>query len=104
MANYVFAYKGGGMAATEEEQKEALARWGAWFGGLGAAVVDAGNPFGASRSVASDGSVANGGSGGLTGYSILSADGIDGAVSMAGGCPILAAGGSVEVYEVFPAM
>jgi hypothetical protein len=104
MANYVLAYKGGGMAPTEEEQKAALARWGAWFGGLGAAVVDAGNPFGDSRSVASDGSVANGGSAGLTGYTILSADDIDAAVSMAGGCPILAAGGSVEVYEVFPVM
>jgi len=40
VANYVFVYKGGGMAATEAEQKAAMAAWGQWFGGLGGAVVD----------------------------------------------------------------
>jgi hypothetical protein len=104
MANYVFAYRGGGMAGSEEEQQKVMAAWGAWFGGLGESIVDAGNPFGESRSVASDGSVGNGGSSGLTGYSILSADDIEAAAAMAGGCPILSAGGSVEVYEVFPVM
>jgi len=104
MANYVLAYKGGGMAESEEERQRVMDAWGAWFGSLGEAVVDMGNPFGDSRSVASDGSVANGGSAGLTGYSILSANDIDAAVSMAGTCPIVSAGGSVEVYEVFPVM
>ena len=35
MGKYVLVYKGGGMAATEEEQKAAMEAWGAWFGGLG---------------------------------------------------------------------
>jgi hypothetical protein len=97
MANFVLAYKGGGMAATEEEQAAAMAAWGAWFGSLGAAVVEGGAPFGASASIASDGSVGNGGT--LTGWSVLSADSLDGAVGLAKGCPIFASGGSVEVYE-----
>jgi hypothetical protein len=59
MANYVLAFRGGGMPATEEEQQQAMAAWGAWFGGLGSAVVDAGNPFGDSRSLGSDGSESN---------------------------------------------
>jgi len=48
--------------------------------------------------------VSDGGAAGLSGYSIISAGGIDEAVALARGCPVLAAGGSVEVYEVVPAM
>ena len=35
----------------------------------------------------------------LTGYSILQADSLDAAVQLAGGCPIIADGGTVDVYE-----
>ena len=104
MTNFVLAYKGGRVATTDEERQQAMAAWGAWFGGLGDAVVDAGNPFGASRSVGSDGSVANGGSTGLSGYSILSASDLEAAVAGAQSCPILQSGGSIEVYEVTPIM
>ncbi len=104
MANYVLAYTGGGMAETEEEQAAVMAAWGAWYEGLGAAIVDGGNPFGPSMSVASDGSASEGGSSGLTGYSILTADSLAAAADMAKGCPVLASGGSVEVYETFEVM
>jgi len=104
MKNYVLAYTGGGTPPTEEEREQAMAAWGAWFGSLGDAVVDAGNPFGEARSIASDGAVANGGSAGLTGYSLLAADDIDAAVAKALSCPILASGGGVQVYEVYPVM
>jgi hypothetical protein len=98
MGKYVLVYKGGGMPDTEEEQKQAMEAWGAWFGSLGDAVVDVGNPFGASKAL-------NGGStSGLTGYSILSADSIDDAVKKAEGCPIRERGGAVEVYETFDVM
>jgi hypothetical protein len=104
MTNYVLAYRGGRVAETDEQRQQVMAAWGAWFGGLGDAVVDAGNPFGASRSVGSDGAVANGGSNDLSGYSILSASDLDGAVARAQSCPILQSGGSVDVYEVTPIM
>ena len=93
MGKYVFAYKGGGMPETEEEGQRVMAAWMSWLGGLGDSVVDIGNPFGASQAVGS------GSTSGLTGYSIVSAGSLDDAVSTADGCPILAAGGSVEVYE-----
>ena len=93
MGKYVFAYKGGGMPQTEEEQQRVMSAWTAWFGTLGDAVIEIGNPFGASAAV-------NGGStSGLTGYSVVSADSLDDAVAKAGGCPILERGGGVEVYE-----
>jgi hypothetical protein len=104
MANYVLAFRGGGVPATEEERQQAMAAWGAWFGGLGNAVVDTGNPFGDSRSLASDGSDSNGNGSGLSGYTILSAGDMDEAVGQARGCPLLQSGGSIDVYEVTPIM
>jgi hypothetical protein len=94
VGKYVLVYQGGAMAETEEAQQEAMARWGAWFGSLGAAVVDGGAPFGANAAVGGGGA-----STGLTGYSILEAADLGAAVELAGGCPILADGGSVDVYE-----
>ncbi len=104
MSNYVLAYTGGSMAETEEAQAEAMAAWGAWIGGLGSDLVDAGNPFGPGATVAPDGAVSEGGASGLTGYSILTADSLDAATAQVKGCPVLASGGSVEVYEIFPVM
>lgn len=104
MANYVLVYKGGNMAETEEEQQAAMAAWGAWFGSLGEAVVDGGNPFGPASSVATDGAVSDGATSGLTGYSVLSAGSLSEASAMAKGCPVLSSGGSVEVYETIKVM
>src|SRR5205809_111502 len=42
MAKYLLAYKGGGMAQTDEEREAAMQAWGAWFGELGQAVVATG--------------------------------------------------------------
>jgi hypothetical protein len=101
MPAYVFAYKGGaGSAAPSEEARNAaMAAWGQWFGTLGAAVVDGGNPFGPSKSVSAGGAVKDGASSSLSGYSVVKADSLDAAVQMAKGCPVLKNGGSVEVYE-----
>lgn len=94
MGRYVLVYQGGAMAETEEAQAAAMAAWGAWFGTLGAAVVDGGAPFGASGAVGGGAARA-----GLTGYSILEAADLDAAVALGAGCPIIADGGTVDVYE-----
>lgn len=100
MANYVLVFKGGSVPEGEEEQARVMAAWGAWYQGMGAAVVDGGTPFGASMSVAGDGSVSDGAASNLTGYTILTADSLPAATEMAKGCPILEGGaGSIEVYE-----
>jgi hypothetical protein len=51
------------------------------------------------KTVSPGGSVSDGGSRGLTGYSIVSADSLDSAVELAKGCPVLEIGGAVDVYE-----
>ena len=103
MGKYVLAYKGGGMAATEAEQAAAMEKWTGWFGQLGAAVADGGNPFGPSTAVSSDGSTTDA-SAGLTGYSILTADSLSAAADLAKACPVLESGGTVEVYEAIDVM
>ena len=93
MAKYLFVYHGGGMAATEEERNEAMAKWGAWAQELGSHVIDFGAPVGESRFV-------GGGNGSrATGYSLIEAGSLDEAEQLAAGCPILAAGGTVEIGE-----
>jgi hypothetical protein len=103
MGKYVLAYRGGGMAATPEEQEKVMAAWGAWLGQLGSALTDMGNPFGESAALASDGS-AKAAEAGLTGYSILQADSLAAATDLAKGCPVLAHGGQVEIYEALDVM
>ena len=102
MANYVLAYTGGSMGETEAEQQEVMTRWMEWFGALGDAIVDGGTPLAASATVGAGGTVSDGARGELTGYSIISAESLAEAAEKAKGCPVLAAGGTVEVYETVP--
>lgn len=102
MPRYLLVYHGGGsMPESAEEGQKIMQEWMGWFGTLGGAVVDGGNPVGQAKTVASGGAVRDGGGANpATGYSILQAADIDAAVTMAKGCPILAAGGSVEVADI----
>ncbi len=104
MAKFLLAYKGTGMPETEAAREAETAAWGGWFGALGAAVVEPGNPFGASATVRADGAQDGAGASGLTGYSVLAADSLATANDLAKGCPVLRSGGAVEVYEIFEIM
>jgi hypothetical protein len=106
MANYVLLYTGGGMPETAEDQAAILKEWEVWYGKLGAATVDGGNPFTpAVKNIAPGGQVSDGPVGTMaTGYSIIRADPLDAAVALAQGCPILKGGGQITVYETFNAM
>jgi hypothetical protein len=98
MAKFVYLYTGGQMAPTPAEQEKAMQEWGAWFGTLGDSVAEMGNPFGASATVSQNG-VADGGTSRAAGYSIVTADSLDDASAKSKGCPVLASGGAVEIYE-----
>ena len=102
MPKYLYSYHGGGdMPESEEEGQKIMQAWMSWFGTLGSAVVDGGNPLGATKTVLANGSAKDGGGANpVNGYSIVSAANLDEAVKMAKGCPNLAAGGSVEVGEI----
>ena len=101
MPKYLFVYHGGENPKTDEELAAVLDDWGQWMGGMGAAVIDGGNPVGQSRTVSPDGSVAdNGGPNPASGYGIFDATDDDDALAKAKGCPILKAGGSVELAPI----
>lgn len=102
MAKYLFVYHGGSHPETEAEVAEVLDAWGNWMGSMGAAVVDGGNPVGKSTTVHPDGSVTDdGGANPASGYGLFEAADLKDAIAKAKGCPILAAGGSVELAEAF---
>ncbi len=94
------------MPESKAEQAAVMQAWGVWFGKLGSAVVDGGNPFTPiAKSIASDGKVSDGPVGTMaSGYSIIKADSLNAAVEMARGCPVLHGGGQITVYETFPVM
>jgi len=99
MAKFVYLYSGGSMAETPEEQATVMQQWTAWFTELGSIVADPGAPFGASAGVSGVGTTGSG-SLGATGYSVVAADSLDDALASAKGCPVLASGGAVDVYEL----
>ena len=95
MANYVLAFRGAADRAMPEGAEQA---WGAWFGQLGPAITDRGNRVGNVTRLDAAGSASAAEA--LTGYVVVSADSMDSAVTLAKGCPGLAAGVSVEIAEV----
>ena len=61
MAKYLFVYHGGGAPPNPADVQKVMDAWGAWFGSMGAAVIDGGNPVGKSSTVKPDGSLVDGG-------------------------------------------
>jgi hypothetical protein len=101
MSNYLFVYYGRMMATTPAEQKKSMDVWMEWFGKLGKAVVDGGAPTKPGKIVSKSGVKAIS-QNMVSGYSIIKADNLDGAVSMAKTCPIIPEGGQIGIYEVLP--
>ena len=106
MAAYVLLYGGGKMPETEEEQNAVMKAWTDWFAELGPALTDGGNPFtGQAKTVGSDGSVRDGADPATaSGYSIIEAESLDRAAEIAKGCPVVAGGASIAVFETFKVM
>jgi hypothetical protein len=101
MSTYLFVYHGGSMPESEEEAARAMQAWGEWFESIGTDVIDGGNPVGLSTTVNSDGSVTeHGGSNPASGYSLIEASSVDDAIEKSRRCPILAAGGNIELAKV----
>ncbi|KQU73092.1 hypothetical protein ASC75_05375 [Aminobacter sp. DSM 101952] len=91
MAKFLFVYHGGAIPQSQEEGATVMKAWMDWFAALGAAVVDGGAPVGTSQTVAANP---------VSGYSVFDAKDAADAARITKGCPILAAGGSVEVAPI----
>lgn len=95
MNTYVLAFRGQPdyIPTPDEEQQ-----WGAWFASIGPSIADPGNRAARTTTVAADG--AKSAHGVLTGYTLVTAESLDAAADLAGGCPGLPYGTSVEVAEI----
>jgi hypothetical protein len=97
MNTFVLLYNGGKAPSSPEEGAKSMKIWQAWFEKLGKSVVDAGKPFGQGKTVTSSG--ISDGAHASNGYTILQAESLSSAASIARGCPIIADGGEVQVFE-----
>jgi hypothetical protein len=102
MAKYLITYSGGSQpdGMTEEQRAEVMAAWNAWYERLGEAVVDFGNPTGTSKVIMPGGVISDGGPG-ITGYSLINADSLDGAAEACREHPHLDGGGTITIHETF---
>ncbi len=102
MTNFLLIYTGGTIPESQEEGARVMAAWGTWYGRLGAAIVDGGNPLSGSKHVTAQGV----GEGAVsvpppTGYTIIAADSLDAAVALVENHPHVQYGGQVSVFETF---
>lgn len=98
MKSYLLAYYGEPKFDGPEQAAAHKAKWEAWVGALGGAVVDPGTPLGKAKSV-SAGGVRDGGANRLLGFSVVKAASFDAAIAMAKACPYLEQG-TIDVAEI----
>lgn len=102
MPTYLLAYHGSGIPKTEAENPELMTAWLDWMDSLGESLEANNNPITATRTIHPGGAVSDdGGANPVVGLSFITAADIDAAIKMAGTCPHLDAGGSIEVAQLF---
>lgn len=100
MTQYVIVYLGGDQPSSPEEGKQHIAKYRKWLSLLGDSVVSPANPFKNTSTVNSNGTVTDGSTTSMSGYTIIKADSMKAALSIAKACPFLDIGGSLEVSEL----
>jgi len=100
MSQFVFVYLGGNQPSSEEEGKKHYVKYTEWMSSLGDAVISPTIPLKNTNTVSPDGTVREGGSSAMSGFTILKADSMEVALSIAQACPFLEIGGSLEVSEL----
>jgi hypothetical protein len=100
MKQYVFVYLGGNQPSTPEEANKHFTKYMEWLKSLGDSVVIPTIPLKDTNTVSPDGTIREGGSSAMSGFSIIKADSIEAALSIAQDCPFLEIEGSLEVSEM----
>ena len=100
MTQFVFVYLGGNQPPSPEEANKHYSKYVEWLSSLGDAVVIPTMPLKDTNTVTPDGVVREGGSSAMSGFSIIKADSMQAALSIAQSCPFLEIGGSLEVSEL----
>jgi hypothetical protein len=100
MSKFIIVYLGGNQPSSPEEGQQHFAKYMEWLDSLGDSAVSPANPLKDTTTVNPDGRVTAGGTTTMSGYTIVSADSMESALSIAMTCPFLDIGGSLEVSEL----
>lgn len=100
MAQYVLVYLGGNQPSDPEAAGKHFKQYMEWLSSLGDSVVIPTIPLKDTHTVRPDGSVGEGGSSSMSGFSIIRAESMEDAMAIAKACPFLEIGGSLEVSEM----
>ena len=100
MPQYLIVYLGGDKPSTPEEGKQHFSKYMEWLASLGDSVISPANPLKSTITVKPDGSVSEGGTTTMSGFTIVEAESMEAALPMAQSCPFLEIGGSLEVSEL----
>ena len=103
MRKYVLLYSAGQIPIVGPARDKLMQAWRDWVNGLDPAVIDRGNPFGSSMTIAVDGLASDADASGVKGYMIFTANSLAAATELARNCPHrTTVGGSIEIYETIP--
>lgn len=100
MAKFIITYIGGNPPSTPEEGQKHMAEYREWMSSLGDKLISPANPMKGTQTIHADGSVSEGSSVMMSGYSILEVDSMDEAMNAAKKCPFLGINGTLEVAEL----
>ncbi len=94
MPQFIIGYLGSPKPASPEDGAAHMGKYKAWMGGLGDAVVSLPSPMTNAKIVSADGVSDDAGSDAMTGYMVVEADDMDGALAIAKSDPYLNMGGA----------
>lgn len=100
MPQYLISYIGGDQPSSPDEGRQHFTKYMQWLSSLGEAAISPANPLKDTRTINPDGSIDNGGVTAMSGFTIVAAESMDAALALAGDCPFLDIGGSLEVSEL----
>jgi len=100
MPQFVITYLGGNQPSSPEEGKQQMSKYMEWIASLGDNAVSPMNPFKNTSTVNPDGSVSDGSTTKMSGYTIIKAESMSEAMKMVKSCPFLEVGGTLEVSEL----
>lgn len=102
MPEYMISYLGGNKPSSADEGKKHFAKYMDWLSSLGESAVSPANPLKDTSTVSPDGTITAGSATTMSGFTIVRADSMDAAMTIAKSCPFLDIGGSLEVSELIP--
>ena len=100
MKQFVLVYLGGNQPQNSAEANKHFEKYMGWLTSLGDSVVVPTIPLKDTTTVSPDGTIKEGGSVAMSGFSVIKADSMEAALSIAQACPFLEIGGSLEVSEM----